>query len=74
MAHGKDEPMIVKLFGAFCVVLGCGGFGFMIASNVRKEILALKQLINVLDFVECDMNYRMVPLEQLFRSAAAILS
>lgn len=64
--------MIVKLFGAVCVILGCGGFGFMIAANARREISALRQLIGVLDFIECELNYRMTPLAQLCRLSAAI--
>ena len=72
MALGKDERMTVKLLGAVCVILGCGGFGFMIAANARREISALRQLISALDFIECDLNYRMPPLAQLCRLAAAI--
>ncbi len=64
--------MIIKILGALFVILGCGGFGFMIAANARREMLALRQLITALDFMECELNYRMTPLPQLCRSTAAV--
>ena len=64
--------MTVRLLGAVCVILGCGGFGFMIAVNARREISALRQLISVMDFIECELNYRRPPLAQLCRLTAAI--
>ena len=64
--------MTIKLFGAICVILGCGIFGFMTASNAHREISTMRQLINVLDFFECELSYRMLPLSQLCRLAAAI--
>jgi len=66
--------MIIKLLGAVCVILGCGAFGYMIAFNARKEMSTLRQLINVLEFFECELSYRMLPLAQLCRLAAAIAS
>ena len=64
--------MTIKLLGAVCVILGCGGFGFMIAANARKEMFALRQLIAALDFMECELNYRMTPLPQLCRLTSAV--
>lgn len=66
--------MTIKLFGAMCVIIACGGFGFMIAANAHKEIEALRQLISALDFMECELNYRMTPLPQLCRLTAEISS
>lgn len=64
--------MTVKLFGAICVIFGCAGFGFIIAENARREISAMRQLISVLDFIECELSCRMTPLAQLCRLAATI--
>lgn len=64
--------MIVKLFGGLCVVLACGGCGFMIAANARREVMTLRQLIDILDLVECELSYRMLPLAQLFRSSVGV--
>lgn len=64
--------MSLKIIGAMCIVLGCGGFGFMVAGNAYKEISTLKQLISALEFMECELTYRMTPLPQLCRLAGAI--
>ena len=66
--------MTIKLLGAVCVILGCAGFGFMIAGNARKEISSLRQLITALEFMECELNYRMTPLPQLCRLTASTAS
>lgn len=64
--------MTFRLLGAACVILGCGGFGFMITANMRREMSSMRQLIYALEFIECELAYRMVPLAQLSRLAAAI--
>ena len=66
--------MTIKLLGAVCVILGCAGFGFMIASNAKKEISSLRQLITALEFMECELSYRMTPLPQLCRLTASTAS
>ncbi len=63
--------MSLKVFGAILVVVACGGVGLMLASaHVREERL-LRQLIAVLDYMECELQYRLTPLPQLCRNAAA---
>lgn len=64
--------MILKLFGALCVILGCWGVGLAMAANARKEIISLRQLIAVLDYMECELSYRMTSLSQLFRLSSGI--
>ena len=64
--------MTFKLLGAVCVILGCGGFGFVIAANARREMTSLRQLVIALDFMECELNYRMTPLPQLCRLTASV--
>lgn len=66
--------MTIKIMGAMCVVLGCGAFGFIVAGNSHKEMSMLRQLITALEFMECELNYRMTPLPQLFRRTAGISS
>lgn len=63
--------MTIKLFGAILVILSCGGFGFLIASAHRIEVKTLRQFIYALDFMECELKYRMTPLPELCRQAAA---
>ena len=62
--------MILKLLGAAFVVTGCGGIGFRIAATHRFEEKNLRQLIGILDYMECELQYRMTPLPELCRQAA----
>lgn len=63
--------MIYKIIGAGLIIAGCGGFGFKLAANHIKEERTLRQLIGFLDFMECEMQYRLTPLPALCRQAAA---
>lgn len=62
--------MILKLIGAVFVVAGCGGIGFHIAANHRFEEKNLRQLIGILDYMECELQYRLTPLPELCRQAS----
>lgn len=57
--------MVLKGIGALLIVLGCGGFGFSMASFHRREEFALRQLLTVLDIMECELQYRLTPLPEL---------
>ncbi len=62
--------MILKWFGVFFVILGCGSVGFLIAVNYRREEKSLRQLIGILDYMECELQYRLMPLPELCRQVA----
>ncbi len=62
--------MAIKWIGAICVLIACGGFGFQIAATQKKEVHTLRQLIRVLDFAECELQYRLTPLPDLCRNVA----
>ena len=62
--------MILKLAGAVFVIAGCGGIGFRIAANHRREETNLRQLIGILNYMECELQYRLTPLPELCRQAA----
>lgn len=62
--------MTVKLFGALMIILACGSFGFVLASNHRSELKILKQFISALDYMECELQYRLCPLPELCRMTA----
>lgn len=70
MDDGKDGMMIPKLIGVILVIAGCGGVGFRMAANHRQEERALRQLVGILDFMECELQYRLTPLPELCRLAA----
>ena len=59
--------MYSKVIGAFCVIIGCGAFGFMLASQQRRCMRYLQGLIDTLDRMECELRYRATPLPQLCR-------
>lgn len=61
--------MHYKWIGAMLIILGCGGFGFSLAAvHVREERL-LRQLIGILDYMECELQFHMTPLPDLCRQA-----
>jgi len=64
--------MTVKWIGACMVFLGCGGFGFAIASVYKREVRCLKDLLRVIDYMECELEYRKLPLPELCRRAATV--
>lgn len=66
--------MTLKLFGAVFVIVGCGGFGFLIAAAHRREVKSMQQLISALDYMECELKYRLTPLPELCRQSATICS
>ena len=62
--------MTLKLLGAVLVVVGCGAVSFGMAANFRREEKALRQLLGILDYMECELQYRLTPLPALCRLAA----
>lgn len=62
--------MSVRIIGAIFVIIGCGGFGILIATNHRLQEKALRQLIVTLDTMECELQYRQPPLSELCRIVA----
>lgn len=60
-----------KLLGAIFVFAGCGGLGFKIASDHRREEKTLRSLIALLDYMGCELQYKMTPLPELCRQTAA---
>jgi len=62
--------MILKVMGVVLVITGCGGVGFRVAANHRQEEKMLRQLIGVLDLMECELQYRLTPLPELCRMAS----
>ena len=62
--------MYLRLTGAILILIGCGGYGIMMAMHHRKEVAALHQLIAVLEAMICELEYRMTPLPELCRLCA----
>ena len=63
--------MNIRILGAILVILGCGSFGFLVAAAHRREEQVLHQLLTALDYMQCELQYRLTPLPDLCRQAAA---
>lgn len=62
--------MSLKWIGAILVIAGCGGFGLSLAHHYRREEKSLRQLLRILEFMECELEYRHSALPQLCKDAA----
>ena len=61
--------MSIKWIGALLVVVGCSGVGFTMAASYKREEWALRSLIGALDYMACELQFRLTPLPQLCRQA-----
>ena len=59
--------MIGKIIGSVLIICGCGGFGFTMSATYRREENSLRQLLSALDYMQCELQYRMTPLPDLCR-------
>ena len=66
--------MAVKLIGAVFVVLGGGGFGLILSNAVKRETTCLREFISALEFMECELVYRMTSLPHLCQTIAPMLA
>ncbi len=57
---------MLKLLGSILIILSCGLCGFLIAYNHKREVNTLRQLVNMIDFMECKLQYHYTPLPELF--------
>ena len=61
--------MTIKWIGAFLVIAGCSSVGFAMAAAYKREEWALRSLIGALDYMACELQFRLTPLPQLCRQA-----
>ena len=62
---------MLKWIGALLIVGGCGAVGFSLAAGHKREEGELRQFMGALDFMQCELQYRLTPLPDLCRQAAA---
>ena len=55
--------------GGICVIVSCGGFGFFLCASQKREEWLLRQLASALDYMLCELQYRLTPLPELCRQA-----
>ena len=66
--------MSYKWIGAIFVILGCGGFGFLVASASKREEKHLGELLEAISFMTSELQYRMTPLPDLILRAGMCTS
>ena len=57
--------MEFKWIGAVLIVAGCGGFGLSLRVEHTRQEKSLRKLIGLLDYMACELQYRMTPLPEL---------
>lgn len=62
--------MNYKWIGALLILTACGGTGFTISANARKEETILQQLCFSIEYMKSDLQYHLTPLPQLCRQTA----
>ena len=61
--------MTFKWIGAALIIAACGGVGFAIAAAYLREERELRKLTTALDYMACELQYRLTPLPELCRLA-----
>ena len=61
--------MMIKIAGAILILIGCGGVGYLLSSSHRNTTKLMQDLIAVLEYIECEIQYRQSPLPDVFRRA-----
>ena len=61
--------MNIKLIGAILILGGCSGVGCLIAAAHLREEKYLWRLIRALEYMICELQYKLTPLPQLCRLA-----
>lgn len=62
--------MKVQWIGALLIIVGCGGVGFGMALNYKREENTLRHMIKALEFMRCELEFRMTPLPELCRKVS----
>ena len=60
----------MKWIGAIIILLGSCCFGLSAAARLSAEVRSLRKLMSLLDFMSCELQYRLTPLPDLCRQAA----
>lgn len=60
---------MIKLLGGVLIVIASAGLGFQIAASFCFERQLLRQWISALDFMQCELQYRMTSLPEICRQA-----
>lgn len=70
MESRTDLRMNLKLYGAVFVIFACTATGFYLSVSMREEVKHLRDLVKIINFMECELSYRLTPLASLCRLSA----
>ena len=62
--------MSYKWIGACFVIIGCGGFGFLVAAASKRDERHLRELQEAVEFMISELQYQLTPLPELIFRAA----
>ncbi len=60
----------MRLIGAVIVFICCGYFGYSMVAVHKKEERTLRQIICAIEYMGCELQYRLTPLPQLLGQAS----
>ena len=64
--------MSFKCIGAVLILLGCALAGFSMCACYRREEQQLGQMLSAMDYMVCELQYRVTPLPELCRQAGTL--
>ena len=62
--------MQIQWIGAALIVAGCGGVGFSMVIFDKRELDAIRSLLDAVAFMRKELSYRVTPLPELCRKAS----
>lgn len=61
---------LYKIMGSIIILLSCCYIGFSSAAGINIESSSLRKLLHALDFMSCELQYKLTPLPELCRRTA----
>ena len=61
--------MYYRWLGALLIVTGCGGFGYTLTAEYKKQEILLKALLQSIKTMQWELQYRLTPLPELCQMA-----
>lgn len=61
---------MIKIIGSLFIIFGAGGFGIGKAARFHRQIRQLNELLRALELLKCEMNYTLLPVQELCKMTA----
>lgn len=56
---------MLKIIGIVLVICGSGGYGLALAMRLYRQLRQLRELLAALELLKCELNYTLLPLQEL---------